>query len=88
MLKIKKGVLYVRMNIDDYNRQKAEDKAKLERAHNAEKARKHFWIVVALLATVFFILYPQWLGLILIDGFEGIGTGLIFLGLMLFFKGK
>ena len=76
------------MNIDDYNRQKAEDKAKLERVHNEDKARKHFWIVVALLATVFFIIYPQWLELILIDGFEGLGTGLIFLGIMLFFKGK
>ena len=76
------------MDINDYNRKKAEDKAKLERVHNEDKARKHFWIVVALLATVFFIIYPQWLGLILIDGFEGIGTSLIFLALMFFFKGK
>lgn len=76
------------MDINDYNKQKAEDKAKLERVHKEDKARKRFWIVVALLVVVFFIIYPQWLGLILIDSFEGIGTGLIFLGLMLFFKGK
>lgn len=85
-MKIKKGTLYMRMNINDYNRQKAEKKAKLERVHNEEKTRKHFWIVVALLVVIFFIIYPQWLELILIDSVEGMGTGLIFLALMFFLK--